>query len=209
MKSFQQIDRLLRYSPTLGILIFSALYYYSSTMYPGGSQADVHTVGYDWVNNYWCNLFNKIALNGQFNPARPYAITAMIVLCGSVLVFIIQFSRWQITPRYWRIVVQASGVLSMVFGSLLITPYHDLMTTLSSIFGVVVVIGIVREIYFSEHTFYKWTGLLCILLLALNNYIYYSKHCIELLPLIQKISFVVILSWIVGLNHKINNLENE
>lgn len=60
--------------PFLGIILFSILYYYSSTLYPGGSQADINTIGFDWVNNYWCNLMNEKGMNGELNQARSFAI---------------------------------------------------------------------------------------------------------------------------------------
>ena len=95
------------------------------------------------------------------------------------------------------------GILSMLCASLIFTDYHDLMTTLSSIFGLVVVIGIIREIYKSDLALFKITGVCCVLLLAVNNYIYYTDHLISALPLIQKITFALILSWIIGLNSAI------
>lgn len=91
----------------------------------------------------------------------------------------------------------------MTFGVLISTQYHDVMTIISSVFGLIVIIGIIKEIYLSELSFYKISGVLCILLLGVNNYIYYTQHLIRLLPLIQKITFVIILIWIVGLNYEL------
>jgi hypothetical protein len=62
---------------------------YASMLYPGGSQADLQSVGYDWIHNYWCNLMNDQAMNGQSNPAKPFAVVAMVILCLSLLVFFI------------------------------------------------------------------------------------------------------------------------
>ncbi|MBT8238589.1 MAG: hypothetical protein HKN51_09070, partial [Saprospiraceae bacterium] len=62
--------------PTLGILIFMGLYVYATTLYPGGSQADINSVGYDWGNNYWCNLMSENGMNGLENPARPISLFA-------------------------------------------------------------------------------------------------------------------------------------
>ena len=73
------------------------------------------------------------------------------------------------------------------------------MTLLSSFFGLFAVIGIIVEIYKSELHFYKLTGVLCIAILAINNIIYYTEWGIYFLPLIQKISFVVVLAWVGGL----------
>jgi hypothetical protein len=186
-----------------GTLIFSGLYIYSANLYPGGSQADLKSIGFDWVNNYWCDLLNALAMNGQINSARPVAITAMIILCASMSLFFIQFGRKLATSSITKIGIQFGGVISMIFAAFIFTGYHDLMTTLSSVLGGVAVVGIIREVYISAMTFFKWTGVLNIVLLVLNNCIYYSTYLIEYLPLIQKITFVVVLLWIIGLNIKL------
>lgn len=190
--------------PTIGIGIFVASYVYSSTLYPGGSQADPNTVGFDWLNNYWCNLTNERAMNGQLNPARPFAVFAMMILCGSLLLFFFQFSQKMVTDRFWKIAIQTSGVFAMIFSSLIFTSHHDLMTILASIFGIVTVIGIIREIYKSQLVLFKWSGIFCMFLLGLNNYIYYSNRMIEYLPLLQKITFVCVLLWITAINYRMS-----
>lgn len=190
----------LDYLPTIGIIIFAVMYVYASTLYPGGSQANLEFVGFDWINNYWCNLLSKNGMNGIPNPARPIAISAMIILCFSLSIFFFQFSHIIIKSKIWRIMIKVFGILSMLFAALIFTKYHDLMTIISSFFGLFVLIGIIKGIYQSHLSFYKLTGLLGILLLGVNNLIYYSKIHIELLPIIQKITFVIVLFWVIGLN---------
>ena len=190
--------------PVIGIVIFVGLYIFSSTLYPGGSQANLNSEGFDWVNNYWCNLMNEKGMNGQPNPAKPYSIIAMIILCLSLMFFFIQFAQIYSKSKIWKRIIKTSGIISMSFAILIFTKYHDLMTTLSSIFGLFVVIGIIREVYKSKLSTYKITGVICILILGLNNYIYYTQQFIEVLPLLQKITFAIVLLWIIGLNFEIN-----
>lgn len=168
-----------------------------------GSQANLNTIGFDWINNYWCNLMNENAMNEETNPARPFAILAMVILCFSLAVFFIQFAEAFSKNKRWKRTIQISGVISMIFTALIFTQHHDLMTIVSSVFGLFVVVGIVRELYLSEMVFFKLSGIICILLLALNNYIYYTTHALSALPLLQKITFAIVLLWIVGLNYKI------
>ena len=190
--------------PVIGIVIFVGLYIFSSTLYPGGSQANLNSEGFDWINNYWCNLMNENGMNGQPNPAKPYSIIAMIILCLSLMFFFIQFAQIYSKSKIWKRIIKTSGIISMSFAILIFTKYHDLMTTLSSIFGLFVVIGIIREVYKSKLSIYKITGVICILILGLNNYIYYTQQFIEVLPLLQKITFAIVLLWIIGLNFEIN-----
>ena len=196
--------QIANFIPVIGIVIFVGLYIFSSTLYPGGSQANLNSEGFDWINNYWCNLMNEKGMNGQPNPAKPYSIIAMIILCLSLMFFFIQFAQIYSKSKIWKRIIKTSGIISMSFAILIFTKYHDLMTTLSSIFGLFVVIGIIREIYKSKLSIYKITGVICILILGLNNYIYYTQQFIEVLPLLQKITFAIVLLWISGLNFEIN-----
>ena len=190
--------------PFLGIAIFIGLYIFSSTLYPGGSQANLNSEGFDWVNNYWCNLMNEKGINGLPNPARPYSILAMIILCISLMTFFIQFAETYSRNRLRRRTIKISGILSMSFAILIFTQYHDLMTIISSVFGFLVIVGVIKEVYNSELTIYKIIGVLCILLLVANNYIYYTLQFIDILPLLQKFTFVMFLIWIVGMNYELN-----
>jgi hypothetical protein len=123
------------------------LYYYAATLYPGGSQANINSVGFDWMHNYWCNLMNVDAMNGLANPARPIAITAMVILCLSILRFFFQCANTLAMNKTWRLIIRVFGTLSMIAAILIFTSYHDSMTTISSAFGVIVVIGIIWAVY--------------------------------------------------------------
>lgn len=207
MQNSSKTVEYISYLPSVGIFIFFILFVYSSTLYPGGSQADLNSIGYDWMNNYWCNLMNEFAMNEELNPARPVAITAMAVLCFSVMLFFIQFSEKATKSPLWKHIIKWGGIFSMICAVLMFSELHDLMTTLSSIFGVFAVIGVIWNVYQSGRTFFKWSGILCIILLALNNYIYYTEVLIEYLPIIQKFTFIAVLMWIAGLNISINRLK--
>lgn len=187
--------------PTLGSLIFIVLYFVATLFYPGGSQIDHNSIGFSWVNNYWCNLLDEQAINGQKNAAQPVAISAMLVLCVTLIFFWLLFPSHINMSKLPTRVVQFSGILAMATSLLLPTSLdHDLITNSASIFGLIAVAG----------TFFglckaKWYGLfafgcLNILLVALNNYVYYNNQFIVYLPIIQKISFVSFLVWICLIN---------
>ena len=144
-------------------------------------------------------------MNGLENPARPFAILALIILCSSLALFFLQFGKYFMEKGIWKSIIQILGILSMISSVLIFSKYHDIMTTISSVLGVLVVVGIIRTIYKSNLTVFKISGIVCIILLGINNLIYYSGNYIEYLPLIQKITFGMVLIWIVGLNLKMNN----
>mgnify|MGYP000754487863 FL=1 len=80
---------LLKFLPTIGILVFIGIYIYASQLYPGGSIVDINSIGFDWRNNHWCNLMRESGLNGIQNQARPVAIGGISILCFSMIVFFI------------------------------------------------------------------------------------------------------------------------
>jgi len=188
---------------TGGIILFFGLFYFASTLYPGGSQFDEHTVGFNWMHNYWCDLLGKNASNGQPNPARPFAIFAMILLCGSVGIFLYQLAQAFTQTVLWKKIIQICGCCSMLFAAFIFTEYHDEMILISSLFGVFAVIGVLKIIYQSNLLFYQLSGLICLFLLGLNNVIYYTGIGLSILPFIQKITFGGVLFWILGMNTKI------
>jgi len=79
--------------PLFGALLFIIFYIIAITLYPGGSQADISSKGFSWMNNYWCNLLNEKAMNGEYNTARPFAIAGMLLLCISMAAFLAPVCR--------------------------------------------------------------------------------------------------------------------
>ena len=191
---------LIKLLPTIGIGIFILLSIYAATLYPGGSQVDSNTLGFDWRNNFWCNLTSAKGLNGVDNPARPIAILAMIILCSSMIIFFFLFAEFFEKNKTWNVLIKLAGVISMVCAVFIFTSYHDVMTTILSIFGVLGIVCIIRALYMSKMTFFMISGIICMILIGLNNYFYYDDALIYYLPVLQKINFVLILSWTIGLN---------
>jgi hypothetical protein len=70
-----------------GILVFGCLLLIATSVYPGGSQQDAHSTGFDWRQNYISNLFSPLAMNGAVNSSRPWAITGWVLLCVTVAGF--------------------------------------------------------------------------------------------------------------------------
>eukprot|EP01041_Mallomonas_annulata_P035984 gene35984-59008_t len=56
-------------------------------------MANQNAKGFSWVHNFWCNLLNETAINGEKNSARPIALVAMLVLSASLSLFWIIFPK--------------------------------------------------------------------------------------------------------------------
>ena len=74
------------------------------------------------------------------------------------------------------------------------------MTTILSICGTIVIIGMIRALHNNQFTFFKVMGIFCALIIGLNNFFYFNEDLIQYSPLVQKGAFILILSWTIGLN---------
>lgn len=190
--------------PIFGTLLFIVLYIIATSLYPGGSQVDKNSVGFSWINNYWCNLLNEIAINGQPNAAKPVAVTGMFILCVTLIFFWFLFAREINVSTQLKLVIQIPGTLAMTIAFFLFTNInHDLVTNLASLFGLIATIGTYIGLYKAKWLGLFRFGLLNILLVVANNYVYYTKGLIIHLPVIQKISFAAFLIWICCIDIKL------
>lgn len=195
-KQSNKLAHIVLLFPIAGIVLFVIIYIIATLLYPGGSQADVHSIGFSWMHNYWCNLLNDQAMNGQPNPAKPMAITGMMVLCFALSVF------WFMVPDYFiigtvaKLTIQIAGIASMLIALFLFTSLHDVVTILASCMGVIAMTGLYIGLYKSKlYKLFGW-GIFNLLLVLINNYVYYTSGMILYLPVIQKLTFASVLAFI-------------
>ena len=188
-----------------GVLLFSMLYGLAAFFYPGGSPVDQHSVGFSWLHNYWCNLLDSVAINGASNGAKPIAALAMLVLCVTLSMFWWDFPTVTKSAAGITWTIRVSGLISMTVLLLLLTPVkHDLVTNLASAFGLTAVVGTLyclRRLGWNQIFGF---GLLNLALVLVNNYLYYNSSLIVFLPLVQKVTFVLFLSWIGCIGWKLH-----
>jgi hypothetical protein len=146
-------------------------------------------------------------MNGAYNPARPLALTALFILCSSLAYF------WYLYPlqlplgEKHRILIQSSGILSMGTGMFVFTAPHDLTINIASFFGLVAMCGTFFTLYRWKWQRLLWLGFLNLLLVLLNNILYYGSGLLLYLPVVQKISFLSFLIWISLIDLKLFLLE--
>lgn len=128
----------------------------------------------------------------------------MFVLCLTLTFFWFLFCKTINIPRSLKLVIQISGTLAMVIAFFLFTNInHDLITNLASILGLIATIGTYIGLYKVRWFGLLKFGLLNILLVIANNYVYYTKGLIVYLPVIQKITFAAFLTWICCIDVKL------
>jgi len=188
------ISRFWILTPFIGIILFLVLYVTATRYYPGGSQADHYAAGFSWINNYWCNLLNENAINGQANHARPIALLASGVLALSLVIFWINFSIYSGFNKLARTVIQASGIMSMALAIFLFSSYHDMVVNLATVAGLIPLTATFIGLFRLQWKILYWMGLFSLVLVALNSVLYYGGM-LRFLPLVQKFSFLYFLCW--------------
>ena len=183
-------------TPLFGSLLYALLYVTATLFYPGGSQFNKEAKGFSWMHNYWCNLLNEHAINGQHNPARPIALTAMVLLCITLALFWYIFAGLAGFQKTGRLLIRFSGIASMATGLFLFTAQHDLVINLASLFGLVALAGTLIGLKKLQWTALFRMGLFILLLIAVNNVLYHGGGLIYYLPIVQKITFFYFLLWI-------------
>jgi hypothetical protein len=207
LKTQLDIKRLWVLIPILGIASFAILYFVATLYYPGGSQFDKNSIGFSWKYNYWCNLLNDEAINGQTNSAQPIAFIAMFIICVTLAFFWLQFPKYTNLRKSCKLTIQISGILAMLIGLFLFTKFdHDLITNLASLFGLIAMTGTFIGLFNNGWKTLFYFGLLNILLVIGNNIFYYNKDLVFYLPIVQKITFITFLIWICLIDLKIYGL---
>jgi hypothetical protein len=148
------------------------------------------------MHNYWCNLLDRFAMNGEPNGARPLAITAMGLLCISLSVFFLFFPLGTTVKPWIKGMVGFGGVAAMACGALMGVFDHDLMTNIASLFGILAVGGTLFILRRREWNLLFRMGLAIIILVGLNNMFYYTDSLRLYLPVVQKLTFLWVLAWV-------------
>ena len=191
---------LRKYSILLGITISLLLLLVAALHYPGGSQYDKNSIGYDWKNNYLSNLFSQRAVNGLQNSSRPWAIAGMLLLCVSFAWFFIEFSK-KISEKGPANVIRYCGAGAMLFAFLAVTPYHDEVITIASVLALLSMFYITVFIFKSRLHVLKALSIVYLLVSYGCNYIYYTRSYVDYLPLLQKVALLITITWILSLEY--------
>ena len=192
----------MQYIPSYTVLIFLILFFVSTFLYSGGSKADVKSRKFSWMHNYWCDLIWPTDYREEKNPAAWVAIPAMIILSLGFVLLFYQFPNYYPTDPLIALTIRIFGAGSMICASLLFTPLHNKMIPLASLCSLIALVGVFYVLYIQSSLILFYFGILCTVLVGLNNVFYYanSERLLYYLPLLQKISFLVVLIWIVSLN---------
>ena len=177
------------YLPLIGVLASLAIFALSATRYPGG---------YDWIHHSISALFQPTALNGEENPARKPAMLAVFIFCVSVGILFKSVSM-KGKSHFHRKTIEIAGIGSMVYAFLVVTPMHNVLVSVSLLFYVTAMLAILHLLYVERHVRMFCAGMVCVALLLTGAVMYYGNVLFGLLPLVQKTSLAMSVSWLFAL----------
>ena len=198
--------------PLAGLVLFVVLYILAALNYPGGSWIVLDQEGFNFWNNYLCDLLDRNAINGELNPARFYARGSLAVLCISLLLL------WYYLPGLFSkrginvFVMWLAGILSLLVTMSLTSGTHDITLRISGIFGVIAFISCFIELYRANYFALFYFGIACLFIFLVNYYIYETGTFIRSLPVIQKVTFISFILWFAFLDisfYKLVKIKND
>jgi hypothetical protein len=156
---------------------------------------------FDWSRHYVTNLFRPLALNGQPNIARPYAIAGMWLFCLGVAELFRQLAS-AIEPAKHATWVRIFGIAGAVYAAFTVTRMHDLMVTISIGFFVAAEIVLLDWVWRRRRRPEWMAGAASLALLLLAAFAYYRQVATVILPLLQKLVFLSSSGWLLWLQRQ-------
>ena len=133
--------------PLIGMCLFVILFLVATLQFTTGLETSASGLGFNFKENYLCDLLDNNTLEGTLNPAHITARIALIIICFSLILF------WYELPKLFPVksktltIMQTTGILSMVILLFLATGNHDIIIRISGVFGLFAVISILIELY--------------------------------------------------------------
>lgn len=164
-------------------------------LYPGGSLADPHSVGFDWTRNFFSNLFLPKALNGAENPGRSWAVIGMAFHSLAEGIFFLRAAN-KMPSRHAALVLRIIGAANIAFNFLIATPLHDPMVTVSSTLGLLGLFYITVFVLKSKRHGLKVLCVACMLVFYFTLFLYGWGNW-GLLAIMQKVSALCSMSLVL------------
>lgn len=188
--------------PIVGIGLFLVLFVIAANYYPGGSNVSKTQEGFDWINNYWCDLLSETAKDGRPNRGRIFGLAGMIILFSSLAFFWYNLPRFFHERRLNTIIIRYTGITAMFILIFVFTRFHDSIIGIGSTICAIPMAATLSELRKNKLRMLHLLGLFCIFLILLNFFIYITNWWIAILPLLQKIALLAFLVWIVLIDLK-------
>ncbi len=197
-----------KHSILIGVILALIFLLVSTFFYPGGSQHDEMSVGFDWRHNYLSNLLNPVAVNGHENGARPWAIGGVLFLCAVAALVFVRLAA-KIPQKSAANIIRYAGVGAMLSALLAATPLHDLAVGIS---GTLLMLTLFYATVFIFKTKLHWLKALSVLYLVTlygTAFIYYFSTGLAYLPVVQKLNLFLAIAWLLAVEYSTKKADFE
>ncbi len=199
MNSFMNSQLIKKYSVLICVAISVILILIATLLYPGGSLIDKNSIGFDWTENFICNLFAAKAINGLENPSRSWAIVGMAFHSFGYGLFFVSMSK-KVSSAHAATILKIIGATNILFSFLIVTPLHDIMVAISSTLFLLGLFYITVFILKTKLHYFKFFCIICLLLFYCTLYIYGSGDW-GFLAIMQKVSAISSTLLVLGLTY--------
>lgn len=185
----------------MGIALSMLFLLGASWLYPGGSQTDIHSVQFQWTENYISDLLEYKAVNGADNPARPFAVIGVIIMGLTTGLAFVRFAK-KVNVRQYSIVIQTCGLLMIFFTALGTIPaFHTLAVQVGIVLNLLVFFYVTIVHLKSNRLLFKIGSILFLLSFYIAAYMFGSRTGVEYIPLVQKITHIFQIIWLLCLEY--------
>lgn len=173
------------------------MFVFTTTKYPGGSESFPEMEGYSYFHNLLCDLNYPIALNGDMNTARPFAVISHLVLSLAMIFFFYTLPEIFNEQNRNTKLVRIFGMLTMTVFIFMFTEYHDQIVVLVAILGTIALIPFFIEMRkYSNRSLKRW-AYLCYAMSVVVFFVFITRIGEYYLPILQKITFLLDAVWVV------------
>lgn len=185
----------------IGIVLSVLCLIAASLRYPGGSPKDSRSVGFQWTENYISDMLDYKAVNGEDNTVRPLAVTGVLLMGLSTGLAFVRFARKTGVKKY-SLVIRYGGLL-MIFMTALgaIPAMHDVSVSLNIILNLLVFFYVMVVLLRSPFPVFKALSVVFLASFYGASYMFGTKTGLEYMPLVQKVTHVIQIVWILGLEY--------
>jgi hypothetical protein len=186
----------LPYVPAAGVVSFYVLYAIAALLYPGGSYEDRNEPGFSLIRNYFCDLLDAEAKNGEPNPGRGVGFVAAALIVPTLVLFWHYVVELYPEQRILRVTTRVAGFSSALATLFLLTPFHDSAVEMGGGFGIVAFFAVLIALPRAEHGLLFAGGLAALVMSAVCFFIWRTGIGLPALALLQKLAFALFLTWV-------------
>lgn len=185
------------YLPIVGMALYLTIFSIAADAYTGGSINVPNEKSYSLFNNFLCDIMDPVTKVGNFNPARGLGILSHLILSFTMICFF--YLLPEIFDKRGRnfYLIRYLGMFTMTVFIFMYTSYHDIVVTLTGVFGTIALIPFFIELRHYSNRSLKWLAYLCFALSMVVFFIFETKIGFYYLPFLQKVAFLFDMIWVL------------